>query len=172
MYRRILACCCSVLALAAIAAPVAAQQVYGLAVYTEGPTGAVSYVTLLPKDAAVSFDALRVTYNDLKIPVTMLDPDHHTLGTSEWTVPHRLAGRELSRYFDCGAGRGRSADDLTVKLTIRSTIIPDSAGKSSLSTAVSVNASDPGQMTHPTPCQTTGELETRLSDALMKTIKQ
>jgi hypothetical protein len=173
MHRHALACCCSIVTLIATSTPVAAQRVYGLAVYTEGSNGSVSYVTSLPTPAPESFDALRVTYSDLKIPVTMLDPDQHTLGTTGWTVPHRLAGRELSRYFDCGAGRGRSADELTVKLTIRSTISPDSAAdRSTLNTALSVTASDPGQMSHPTACQTTGELEARLSEALMKTIKK
>jgi hypothetical protein len=112
-----------------------------------------------------------LTYANLKIPVTSFDPNQRLVGTARWTVPHWLAGHQLSRYFVCGSGRGQSADELTVKLTMQSTIVADSAGRSALSTYIVANATDPGQQSFtPLNCQTTGQLETRVSDELMKTL--
>jgi hypothetical protein len=173
-----LALACSLIALGVASAPASGQGsqyatgALGHAVEVDNPDGGALYVTALPKPATESFEALQIAYANLKIPTTTIDPGHGVVGTVEWNVPHRLGGRELSRYFDCGSGRGQSADELTVKLTIRSSIASDSAsGRSSLTTTLMATGTDPGQASsHPMQCQTTGQLETRVSDELMKTL--
>jgi len=178
MHRHTLTC--SLLALAAASAPVLAQGSQyasgplGHAVEVDNPEGGAIYVTALPKPANEAFEALQIAYANLKIPTTTVDPGHGMVGTVQWNVPHRLGGRELSRYFDCGSGRGQSADELTIKLTIQSSIAPDSAaGRSALSTTIMATGTDPGEASsHPLQCQTTGQLETRVSDELMKTLSK
>ena len=164
---------CSLVALAPAIAVGQQQMVMGRPVYVEGHDGDNAYVTALSAPAPEAFDALRLTYATLKIPTTSLDPNRGLVGTTQWTTPHWLAGHELSRYFDCGSGRGQSADEQSVKLTIQSTVSPDSStGKSSLRTSLTVTATDPGESSRPRSCQSTGALETRVSDELVKTLSK
>lgn len=132
------------------------------------------YVTALAKPPAEVFNALQVVYGTFKIPMTAVDPTALTLGTTQWTTPHWLAGHELSRYFDCGSGRGQSADEMSIKLTIRSRVSPDSAtsGQSVLTTTIlSITATDQVEGMRSRPCETTGELETRIGDEVAKLLK-
>ena len=177
MRRHALAC--ALIALGGAATPAAAQATnladrIGHPLAVENPNGGNGeYVTLLATPAPESFQALQVVYSTLKIPVTSLDPDHGVIGTTNWTVPHWLAGHQLSRYFDCGSGRGQSADEMSVKLTIHSTISNDTAAtRSLLTTTLDVTAASQIEMAHPMPCQTTGELETRISDEVVKLLKK
>jgi hypothetical protein len=175
MHRYSLAC--AMIAAVATSAPVLAQGSQyasgplGHAVEVDNPSGGSQYVTELPKPSTESFEALQLAYANLKIPI-QVDPSHGLVGANDWRVPHRLGGKELSRYFDCGSGRGQSADDLTLLLNIRSSIASDSAtaGQSRLTTVITATATDPGSMSHPMACQTTGQLETRVSDELMKAL--
>jgi hypothetical protein len=163
----------------AVAPPVAAQQsnVYGPlghVMEVASPNGGnATYATTLPKPPDMTFQALQVVYANFKIPATTLDPDGHVIGTTNWTTPHWLAGHELSRYFDCGSGRGQSADELSVKLTIRSTVVSDSTtGQSVLRTLLSASGTSQIEMGRPMSCQTSGQLETRISDEVMKLLNK
>src|ERR1700722_2969370 len=173
MHRYSLAC--AMMAALVASAPVMAQGSQyasgplGHAVEVGNPSGGSQYVTELPKPSTESFEALQLAYANLNIPI-QVDPSHGLVGANDWNAPHRLGGKELSRYFDCGSGRGQSADELTLKVNIRSSIASDSAtaGQSRLTTVILAMATDPGSMSHPRPCQTTGQLETRVGDEFMK----
>jgi hypothetical protein len=184
MYRYALACAVSALNVAvasAVAVGIAQGQAavgngaLGRAVVVDNPSGGNGfYVTALAKPQAQVFSALQVVYGALKIPMTATDPNAGMVGTSQWTTPHWLAGHELSRYFDCGSGRGQSADEMSIKLTIRSTVAPDTTtpGQSILTTTVlSASATDQVEGMRSRQCQTTGELETRISDEVAKLLK-
>jgi hypothetical protein len=131
------------------------------------------YVTAVPTPADITFQALQVAYTNFKIPTSTIHPDEHMLGTAQWTPPHWLAGHELSRYFDCGSGRGQSADEMTMRLTIQSSVTPDTATHGSvLTTTVAASGSGQDEMARFRPCQSSGQLETRISDEVTKLLKK
>jgi hypothetical protein len=164
-----------VLAFALVAAPtVAAAQAsthmdqFGQPMLLDNTPGGNSvYATLLAQSPDETFQALQVVYANLKIPTTVIDPGSHVIGTKQWNVPHRLGGKELSRYFDCGSGRDQTADDMTIHLTIQSTIKADS-GHTTLSTTLNAIGNSNIEAARQIPCQTTGELETRISNDVVK----
>lgn len=174
MPRHLLAAPLLAIALATAPAVVSAQAInqignQGRAILVESSTGGNSvYATAVVQNPDETFQALQVVYANLKIPTKMMDPGSRVIGTSQWNVPHRLGGKELSRYFDCGSGRDQTADDMTIHLTIQSAIKADS-GHTTLSTSLTAIANSNIEMAaKQIPCQTTGALETRISDDVVK----
>jgi hypothetical protein len=120
-----------------------------------------------------AMSALAQIYSDLEIPVAMMSPDAGQIGNQRLRLMnHRLHGRALSTYINCGqeSMAGNRADMDEVTLTILSTARVDRDSVTAVSTLVQGWARPSGTSSNAVDCQSTGEIEkaiaTRLQTAL------
>jgi hypothetical protein len=106
--------------------------------------------------------ALAQIYADMKIPIATMSPATGQIGNLSLPVPnHRLNGKSLSTYVNCGqeAMSGSRADlgDVTVSIISRAVASGDTA--SVVTTDVKGWARPVGTSSNIVPCETTGALE-------------
>jgi hypothetical protein len=167
----------SVLAVIAIAAPAAAQRSRVVVVVPGQLTQVLSDTMGTPYDVpfppALAYKALLAVYAELKIPSEVKDSAAGQVATQMFYRQGTLGGRQISTYLSCGDGMtGPNADYYRVYMNIWSTLAPApaaSGGGLILRTAYlagAVNVSEGARQ--PMPCESTGRLEVRIHQMLLK----
>ena len=114
--------------------------------------------------------ALSGVYAELKIPTEFKDSLGGQLGSDLFYRQGSLGGRQLSSYLSCGDSMtGPNADTYRVYMNIWSTLAPDKEQGTTLRTAFlagAVNVSEGSRQ--PMPCESSGRLEVRIHQMLMK----
>lgn len=117
--------------------------------------------TAVPAPPDRAFEALLRAYEELNIPLTLLEPEGRALANEGWRPPRRLADRRLSDLVDCGTSNlgVALADQYRVTLSIRSSVVP-AGDESAVHTVIEGWARNPdGASRDPVRCASTGLLE-------------
>lgn len=157
-----------------VAAPVAAQRNRVVVVVPGQLTQVLSDTMGTPYDVpfpvARVYQALLGVYAELKIPTEVKDSIAGQLGSQMFYRQNSLGGKQLSTYLSCGDGiTGPNADYYRVYMNIWSTLSPKNDHDVVLRTAYlagAVNVSEGSRQ--PMPCETTGRLEYRIHQMLLK----
>lgn len=169
--RRLLA---ALLAVAALAVPAAAQRPRAVVVVpgqlTQVLTDTMGTPYDVPFPAARAYQALLAVYAELKLPIEARDSVTGQIGSQLFYRQRTIGGRQISTYLSCGEGMtGPNADYYRVYMNIWSTLTPVAAGGMILRTAYlagAVNVSEGARQ--PMPCESTGRLEVRIHQMLLK----
>src|SRR5215467_6412644 len=75
-------------------------------------------------------------FASVAVPVSLLDPQTHTIGNRGFKVRGKLGNVGLGRYIDCGQTQiGPNAESYDITLTLTTTLSPDEGG----GTAMTIN---------------------------------
>ena len=124
----------------------------------------------VPFPLARVYQVLLGVYAELKIPTEVKDSATGQLGSQMFYRQNTLGGKQISTYLSCGDGiTGPNADYYRVYMNIWSTLSPKNDHSVVLRTAYlagAVNVSEGSRQ--PMPCETTGRLEYRIHQMLLK----
>jgi hypothetical protein len=124
----------------------------------------------VPFPATRVYQALLGVYAELKIPTEAKDSAAGQLGSQMFYRQNTLGGKQISTYLSCGDSMtGPNADSYRVYMNIWSTLTPKNDHDVILRTAYlagAVNVSEGSRQ--PMPCETTGRLEYRIHQMLLK----
>ena len=162
------------LSLALTATPAAAQRtrvvvvVPGMATQIIDDTVGTSYA--VPYPPALVFKVLLTVYADLKLPTEVKDSAAFQIGSQMFYRQNSVAGKQISAYLSCGEGMtGPNADYYRVYMNIWSTITPEGKNGSTMRTAYLAGAMNVSEGSRqPMPCESTGRLELRLHQEVLK----
>ncbi|MFN8580067.1 MAG: hypothetical protein U0163_03700 [Gemmatimonadaceae bacterium] len=126
----------------------------------------------VPGSPARAYGELRRLFAAMKITVTVDDSVSGMLGTLRQTAIQRFANSRLSDWLNCGGGMsGPLADNARVQLAFVSMLKPAPGDSTDLrSFIVGVATSLEGSLRDPIRCNTTGILEVRVRDQLLKAL--
>ncbi|MCU0648556.1 MAG: hypothetical protein MUF00_11205 [Gemmatimonadaceae bacterium] len=115
---------------------------------------------------------LTAVYDEAKIITNVRDSTAGEIGNLTLVQRGRLWKQPMSRFFDCGTSMsGNNADSYKVSLALLSWIVPNGAG-STVWTAVAAGGRDlSGTSNHSRTCQSLGQLEGTIHDALRERLK-
>lgn len=120
----------------------------------------------VPGGVDAAWTALPPVFEELGIPVTMVDTDRRVLGTQEHRV-RRLGSVRPARYLDCGSGMaGQYANLYDVYLTVITQLEPAEGGATQVRTQLEASAKDGGHGNNPVRCTSKGTLEKAIVDGL------
>lgn len=118
---------------------------------------------------ARAWEMLPKAYFALGIPVQTVDSRVHLLGNTSLTLRRQLAGTRLSRYLTCGNVAGMpNADTYSVTLRIVTELVPADSNSTHVRSQVSASAHPEGVVSNQIRCETTGRLEERIFQELLK----
>jgi len=124
----------------------------------------------VPFPLARVYQVLLGIYAELKIPTEVKDSAAGQLGSQMFYRQNTLGGKQISTYLSCGDGiTGPLADYYRVYMNIWSTLAPKNDHSVVLRTAYlagAVNVSEGSRQ--PMPCESTGRLEYRIHQMLLK----
>jgi hypothetical protein len=127
----------------------------------------------VPAPAPWAFSRLAAVFAELRIAGVEQDSSQYLVGVGKLIARGELAGKRMSLYLECGGGiTGLYADDNRLDLTLVSHLRPSEAGSSILRTVLigsAVNVGEGAAATH--TCQSTGELEKRIYQLLLRKLK-
>jgi hypothetical protein len=132
---------------------------------TTADLGLQTYLSV-PVDTA--FTALKKGYLSLGLEITKQDPAEHVVGNSRVVVLHKMMGRNLSAFLNCGPDAVMGwprADHYQVIFSILSTLTARDSGHTRLVTLVTAEASDMATSASGIYCSSAGVLETALLNA-------
>ncbi|HEX2205302.1 MAG TPA: hypothetical protein VHG91_18480 [Longimicrobium sp.] len=116
------------------------------------------------------YSTLPTVYNELGIPLNLLDPATRQAGNTRLVLRNRHFGDANSRYVNCGVSRTaqRAADAYRVQLSVRTTVEAAEGGSATrVSTLVEGFArANEGSSITPVRCVSTGVLESRIAQLL------
>ncbi len=125
----------------------------------------------IPAEAGRVFSAVAAVYADLKIPVELRDSAALQIGNEAFVRRGDVAGRRMSAYLECGQGfTGPRADAYRIDLGLVTFVTPagqDAANLRTVFLGTAVNVSE-GASRSTQGCYTTGELERRIHQAVLK----
>lgn len=122
----------------------------------------------VPAAPDAAWGLLPAVFEELGVPVSMVDPRTRALGTTETRV-RRLGQARPSRYLDCGSGMaGQHADLYDVYLTVVTQLHPAAEGSTEVRTQLEASAKDPGHGNNPVRCTSKGTLERAIVAELQK----
>lgn len=117
-----------------------------------------------------AFAALAAVYEDLKIPAGVRDSAALEVGNEAFVRRGDVGGRRMSASLDCGDSfTGPRADAYRIDLSLISFLTPSAPDVTTLRTVLigtAVNVTEGGRPTQ--PCYTTGELEKRIHQMVLK----
>ncbi len=124
----------------------------------------------VPFPAPVVYRALFSVLEELKVPIEVNDSVNFQAGTPVFRKQATFAGRQISTWLSCGDGAtGPNADSYRVYMVITATIRPQPGDRSELRTVYLAGAvSNSGSANQPMPCESTGRLEVRIHQMLLK----
>ena len=127
----------------------------------------------VPVSAARSFAMLDSVFADLKVPTAVRDPAVLQIGNLEYVKRGSFAGRRMSAWVDCGNSMsGPRADNYRIELGLVAFVSAVGRESSIMRMAVIGTALDVGEAARPTiACFTTGALERRLHELLLKKLE-
>jgi hypothetical protein len=116
------------------------------------------------------FAALADIYPALGVNIALQDPATGEFGNRNFSKMYRLGGVQLSNYLGCGiTSTGPGADSFLVTMSLVSHVTPDATG-STVVTRLDATAQDQGSSSARQACLTTGQLEQKVSDLLVKQV--
>jgi hypothetical protein len=129
----------------------------------------IDFPTVAPDEA---WKALAAVYDEAKIVTSTRDPLNREIGNLALIQRRQLWKKPLSRFFDCGSSvTGPNADNYKISLALISWIVPNGGG-STVWTAVAAGGRDlSGSSNHSTTCQSLGQLEGTIHDAMKERLK-
>ena len=152
--------------------PVAERRSEGTVVANNDANGVMSLGTselkdvreeVLPAKLAAVWSVLPLVYDSLGIPVTMRDPNTGMVGNGGYDVRRLIGGTMVTRYFDCGEGRGgSSALSYDLFLTVLTHVTATPSGETKLSTSTVIRARPIANSGEWIRCETRGLLEQRI----------
>jgi hypothetical protein len=106
-------------------------------------------------------------YDSLGIKLTDLDPKTHLLGNSGMKAHKSLGNTSLAKYIDCGSTQGfPSADSYDIQMSVRTQIDSAAGGGTTVGTLVEASGRPMAFAGEAVRCTSTGQLETRISEAV------
>ena len=108
---------------------------------------------------------LPAVFDSVVVPVSLLDPQTHTIGNSGFKLRGKLGKVGLGRYIDCGTTQiGPNAESYDITLTLTTTLAAMSGGATAMTIDLEASARPPAFAQEPFRCETKGSLEKRVSD--------
>jgi hypothetical protein len=119
---------------------------------------------------AAIFAALADIYPALGVNIALQDPATGDFGNRNFSKMYRLGGVQLSKYLGCGiTSTGPGADSFLVTMSLVSHVTQDANG-ATVVTRLDATAQDQGASNARQSCLTTGQLEQKVSDLLVKKV--
>ena len=129
---------------------------------------AVSVLIKAPPDKVLV--ALLSAYSDLGIDVELYDRTVGQAGNRNFSSVHRLAGEPISKFLGCGQTlMGETADKYRVTMSLVSQVTTRGAD-TNLDTWLTASARDLGSSSTSASCVSTGALENKLNELVLKHI--
>lgn len=163
-------------ALLVLVAPLAAQR-RRTVIVVPGQTTQILSDTMgagydLPYSYGKVYHALVAAFAELKIVATEQDSLVGQVGNLQFITRSPLAGKAMSAYLSCSSGiTGPHADTDRIYLSIMSYLTPDGPDKTTLHTGLlgtAVNVAEGARQAM--PCESTGRLEIRLYETVLKKV--
>ena len=108
---------------------------------------------------------LPMVFDSVAVPITLLDPQTHTIGNRGFKVRGRLGKVGLARYIECGTTQiGPNAESYDVTLTLTSTLSATPGGATAMTINLEASAKPLAFSQEPFRCSTKGSLEQRVKD--------
>lgn len=159
-------------------APIAAAQTPIVVRALVGRTGRVLADTMgatfeAPASSGRTFAAMHAVLADLKIPTEVRDSAVLQIGNAGFVKRGSFAGRRMSAWLDCGNSMsGPRADNYRVELGVVAFVSAVGREAATIRMAVIGTALDVGEASRPmVACFTTGALERRLHELLLKKLE-
>ncbi|MEP7384670.1 MAG: hypothetical protein ABI910_23570, partial [Gemmatimonadota bacterium] len=126
----------------------------------------------VPGSVGQVYAAVRRAFDSLGVAQALNDSTRGLVGNLELRLLRRFAGQPMSRWVDCGVGHtGPTANLYRVHLALLATVSPAPGGGANLKTSVAAGAQAlGGPLADPIACQSTGAIETRLTE-LVRTLQ-
>jgi len=124
----------------------------------------------VPGSPALTFQAASAVLQELKVPLSVNEPQNGVLGSGGFTMLRLLGGVRLSKYLSCGTGMSGEYADVR-RITMALFVWVDSAGptESRVKIGMLAGAQDlAGVSRNAILCGSTGALETFLVDEIRK----
>lgn len=128
---------------------------------------------VVPASADAVWAALPAAFAELGLPAGAADARTRSLASGVVVVNRRFAGESAGAFFDCGRTMTGepAANAYRVTLSVRASLEPDGAESTRVRTAVEAGARSPeGTSAAPVRCLSTGRLEQRLAEALLRAL--
>lgn len=127
------------------------------------------FVTGTPDEA---WAVLPKVYSELLIPVSVNDARTKTIGNTGWKTRRSIGRVPAQRYLECGSsGTLENAETYQLTLSIVTTVLPNAAGGSVISTAISGSGKNPvTSSSAEVRCASKGDLELRIRDMVEKAL--
>jgi len=123
--------------------------------------------TAVDASAAKVWDAVKLAYADLKLPVSTLVDAERRIGFNGQRFRGKLAGERLGKLMECGQAQdGRDAADSYEVILDVETLVAPAGGGTTLLTAVAGTAKPVFTSGDPVRCVSTGRLEERIASAV------
>jgi hypothetical protein len=116
------------------------------------------------------FAVLPVVYSQLGVNIKLSDPSTGEIGNRDFNKYYRLGGVTLDQYVGCGmTSTGPGANSYRVTMSLVSLVTRDATG-STVTTRLDAHAEDPSSSKGRISCLTTGALEERVNQMLIKAV--
>ena len=128
-------------------------------------------VTIAMPPAAIWL-AVRKTYADFEIPVTVDNPAARQIGNPSFFKSRQLAGRPMERFVDCGNGMtGLKASTYRIYMSLLTDVIPDDHGGANVQTTfIPVGQDMSGGAGDRISCGSSGKFEALFLDRVRETL--
>jgi len=129
--------------------------------------------TSVPLTVDSAYQVLTRVYAMLEIPVAPVETKH-AIGNNEIKVRRRIAGLPMQKVVDCGDKMGLpNAETWDIHMNLLSYVQPGPNGQGSQIFTRIQALGNPTDISNRdlTPCSTTGELEKKIGDMVLKLIK-
>lgn len=129
---------------------------------------AVSVLVKAPSDKVLV--ALLSAYSDLGIEVELYNRTTGEVGNRNFSSVHRFAGEPISKFLSCGQTlMGETANKYQVTMSLVSQVTVR-GGDTNLDTWLTATARDVGSSSNSASCISTGTLENKLNELVLKHI--
>ncbi len=111
---------------------------------------------------------LVAAYQEIGLPINILDEKTWTLGTLNASTGRKLMGQPLSTFLDCGRAGGGALRVQTYAVNVAVHTVLKRAGQESfvVHSVVQGRAKDPVQNNPPVTCSSTGKLEENIANRI------
>jgi len=108
---------------------------------------------------------LPAVFDSVSVPVSLLDPQTHTIGNTGFRIRGKLGKVGLARYIDCGTTQvGPNAESYDVNLAFTASLSATSGGATGMTLNLEASAKPLAFAQDPVHCSTKGNLEQRVNE--------
>lgn len=135
--------------------------------FASGPARPADTLAL---SAAAAWVAVSRAYEELGIPISVVDTETHVIGALRVLQRRPIVGERLSRVLECGTGSyGPNAERYAVKITVLTAVVALDATHAIVDTRVGGVAA-PNGLSSSVTCTSTGVLEEKFASHLRKSV--